>query len=64
MRPGGESGNYAKYFDRIVNPTEHDDNLYVMRAPTYHRSTDLRVLADLHVMPPHEAADEEIRGTP
>ncbi len=65
MRPGHKwSGIYSKHFDKIVNPTDPDDELYVMTAPAYHRSTDLRILADFSVLPPHDAADEEIRGTP
>jgi hypothetical protein len=65
MRPGHKNtGNYSRHFDKIVNPTDHDDDLYVMTAPGYHRSTDLRVLADFSVLPPHDAADEEIRGNP
>ena len=65
MRPGNSStGNYSKHFDRVVYARGEDDDLYVMKVPAYHRSHDSRVLADLHVLPPHEAADEEIIGNP
>lgn len=65
MRPGNPStGNYSKHFDRVVNARGHDDELYVMRVPVYQRSYDCRAVSDVHLLPPLEAADEEIRGTP
>ena len=66
MQPGRSSGNYAKHFDRVIGasgPATADD-LYIMKAPGYQRSTDSRVLREHHTLPPLEAADEEIRGTP
>ena len=65
LRPGKQSSAYSRHFDKVVDPGKGsaDDDLYVVRAPAYHRATDSRVGVDLHVLPPLEAADEEIRGT-
>ena len=63
MAPGKSSGNYAKHFDRVLGAGVEDDDLYELRVPAYHRSTDSRVLATLSALPLHEAADEEIRSS-
>ena len=62
MRPDRPTGNFSKCFDRVMRKQAggEDDDLYVMKVPSYRRATATRSHLETHVWPPHEAANDEI----
>ena len=64
MAPGSKVSRYQRHLDVALNLKEQDDRLYELPTATRRKQDESRNWADMCVVPPHEALEDEIVAKP